>query len=327
MELAPTQRPRTTSAHGGQLHVFIGPSLDHHTVASILPAARIEPPIARGDLGRLEEQGAGTFLIIDGAFAHRLAVAPSEIVDAIARGARVTGAASIGAIRAAECWPAAMDGVGAVYRWYRLGVLRDDDEVAVATDPERAFAAVSIALVSVRYAALAGLRAGLLDRPRAAAVLAAARQTHFAERQWRTIFSTAGVTLSEDMRALCDRTDVKRRDALAAVHHLARRAGPTGAPPPRKLTGHRFAGGTRYAGASTTRRLHGGARSGPGGRPSRELTAWLLNSGRYSRYFDTAPSAASDGAALEEAVWDKLAAAGALEHELMHWYAERRTTA
>ena len=54
---------------------------------------------------------------------------PSEVVAALRDGARVLGAASMGAIRAAECWPAGMQGVGAVYSLYRLGVISDDDEV------------------------------------------------------------------------------------------------------------------------------------------------------------------------------------------------------
>ncbi|HUB76062.1 MAG TPA: TfuA-like protein, partial [Solirubrobacteraceae bacterium] len=213
--------------------VFAGPSIAPDRLAAALPGARIAPPIARGDLELLGGDGIGSFLILDGAFAHAQAVSPSEIVDSIAAGARIAGAASIGAIRAAECWPAGMAGAGAVHRLYRLGVLRDDDEVAVATDPERGFAAVSTALVDVRFAVLAALRRGLLDRERAGSLLAAARGLHFASRGWRAIFAAAGVAPGAELRSLCEATDVKRRDARAAVSLLAAHGGAWPWPAPR----------------------------------------------------------------------------------------------
>jgi len=315
--------PTANGVGASRLHVFSGPSLSREEILAVLPAARVEPPIARGDLARLHAEGASAFLILDGAFLHRLAVAPSEIVDAIAGGARVFGAASIGAIRAAECWPAGMQGIGAVYRLYRLGLLRDDDEVAVATDPGRGFAALSTALVSLRYAALAGLRAGLLDRAQASAVLTAARRTHFADRRWGTIFGQAGIAFDGDLRTLCEQTDVKRRDALYAVTHLARApaldlAGVRREPVrrPRDLGAGRapgvVGGGELHLFGHTLAELR------------RELVSWLLSSGRYRRYFGESPAATADGAELEASVWAKLLAEGELERELMRWYAFRR---
>jgi hypothetical protein len=205
--------------------VFTGPSLAGADATAAMPGARVEPPIARGDLVRLAAEGYSTFLIIDGLFAHRPAVAPSELVDALAAGARVIGTASLGAIRASECRPAGMVGCGAVYRWYRLGILRDDDEVAVATDPDRGHIAVSVALIDVRYALLAALRARLLDLDRAGAVLAVARGTHFAQRHWRELFATARVPMTAELQTLCAATDVKGRDARAAVAWLAAHPG------------------------------------------------------------------------------------------------------
>jgi hypothetical protein len=208
--------------------VFVGPSVAAEEVADALPAARVEPPIGRGDLARLRGEGVETFVVIDGVFAHQLAVAPSEVVDVIAGGARVVGAASLGALRAAECWPAGMAGVGAVYRLFRLGVLRDDDEVAVATDPDAGHQAVSVALIHVRYLLIAALSAGHLDRDGASAILATARRTHFADRRWRGIFSGAGVDLSAELRDLIEPCDVKRRDARIALERVARGSVPTG---------------------------------------------------------------------------------------------------
>src|SRR5688572_32760283 len=52
-------------------------------------------------------------------------------------GVRVFGAASMGALRAAELQPFGMIGVGQVFQAYRRGHLTDDDEVAVAHGPAR----------------------------------------------------------------------------------------------------------------------------------------------------------------------------------------------
>ncbi len=266
--------------------IFAGPSLPAPEAARRLPGARIEPPAARGDLDRLRAEGHGTFLILDGLFAHRLALPPAEIVAALRAGARVLGAASLGAIRAAECWPAGMEGSGAVYRLYRLRVISDDDEVAVATDPERSFLAVSVALVNVRFAVLAALRDGRLTRGEAEAILGHVRTSHFAQRTWP--------------QALGEPVDVKRRDAERAVDRLAasapfaeRRVGPPAPSRPRTRRADRHLGQQ----PDTLREA---------------LVPWLLATGRATRY----------GAPAGE-LWDVLDRTGALDGELLRWYAHR----
>jgi hypothetical protein len=310
----------------GATAVFAGPSIAPEEVVAALPGALVAPPIVRGELERLHRAGIGSFLILDGVFAHALAVAPSEIVDAIAAGARVAGAASIGAIRAAECWPAGMAGAGAIHRCYRLGILRDDDEVAVATDPAHGFAAVSTALVDVRFAVLAGLRRGLLDRARAASLLSAARGLHFERRSWRAIFAAAGIAASGELRCLCETTDVKRRDAAAAVALLA--AG-GGAWPWRQEPG---AGGPRAAGPTRPARRRGAGRERYRGHDpllghelgtlQAELASWLRATGRLARQLPDGDHPASQPG-WEATVWAELERRGLLERELMHWHAAR----
>lgn len=281
--------------------VFTGPTLNPDAVGKRFPALRVEPPIARGDLDRLRAEGETSFVVIDGVFAHRLAVAPSEIVRALEAGSRVLGAASLGAIRACECWPAGMQGSGAVYRLYRLRVISNDDEVAVATDPSRQYRAVSVALVNVRYAALAGLRQGLLSRRHAGAMLAAAKRMHFAERQWATILSAAGLARGGRLEEVCRDTDVKRRDALRALEAL---------PPPERAPAGRRPGSVH---SSRTRPHHPFF-----GYAEPELQAqsrsWLLGSGRHRRYGAEADT---------EALWSLLERTGVLESELLRWLAVR----
>ena len=286
------------------LVVFTGPSLGADAARRALPWAQTHPPACRGDVTAAVAEGGSTILLLDGGFAHRLAVSPGEIVAALRSGVRVIGAASLGAIRAAECHPAGMEGVGAVQRLYRVGVLRDDDEVAVATEPEHGHRAVSLALVNVRFAVLCGLRAGLLDRDRAAALLTAARERHFSERHWPAVFRDAGVHPSSELRALCLGYDVKRRDAERAVAWLGQTpAAPRRVPAPQPPSTARYPGHDPHFGCAPDAL-------------ARELSTWLAASGRYRRYW---PSPLDP-----EATWSELGDRRERDHELMRWHAVRR---
>lgn len=70
----------------------------------------------------------------------------------------------MGALRAAGCWPVGLQGVGLVYRLFRMGILDSDGEVAVGTDQDNHFCAISVALVNVRYAVSRAIRQGILER-------------------------------------------------------------------------------------------------------------------------------------------------------------------
>src|SRR5262249_8598482 len=118
---------------GSRTIVFVGPTLPAAEIAARLPGARALPPVAVGDvLALLRRRGAARIAIIDGAFEHMAAVWHKEILLAIERGIAVWGAASMGALRAAELAPFGMRGVGAIYRAFAAGRLVADDEVAVA---------------------------------------------------------------------------------------------------------------------------------------------------------------------------------------------------
>jgi hypothetical protein len=299
------------------LAVFVGPSLPAAAVRARLPQARVEPPVARGDIDRLRADGATRFLILDGMFGHRLAVSPSEIVRALRDGVQIVGAASMGAIRASECWPAGMQGSGAVYALYRMGVIQSDDEVAVATDPEAGFAATSVALINIRYAVLAALRRRLLTNAAARAVLTAAKQTHFSERTFQGIFGAARITLTPALAELCSTIDIKARDGARAVGHVA---GCKPAPIackevrcPRGDPSGRYLGHDPYLGYSIATLQD-------------ELMRWLVGTGRYRRYVAAERlSAGSEGTAA--ALWSTLVDNGELDGELMRWYAVRRACA
>ena len=89
--------------------------------------------------------------IIDGYFEHVPSVAHKEVLWAMSRGIHVFGAASLGALRAAELLPFGMEGVGEIHAAYARGDLTDDDEVAVAHGlAAEGYRPVSEAMVNIR---------------------------------------------------------------------------------------------------------------------------------------------------------------------------------
>ena len=94
------------------------------------------PPAAQGDILLLLPRNPEVIGIVDGVFESQPAIWHNEILFALSRGVRVAGAASMGALRAAELNDFGMKGIGAIYHAYARGYLEDDDEVAVLHSPE-----------------------------------------------------------------------------------------------------------------------------------------------------------------------------------------------
>lgn len=157
--------------------VYLGPSLPVSAAQSILPADYC-PPVKRGDLPSHHD---GIVVIIDGEFGQNLSVSPKEILRLIDNGTPVLGAASMGALRAAELHPFGMIGYGWIFEAYLSGRVVADDEVAV-TYSEDSLAALTIPLINVRYW-LERLKAdGEVDAITATRILARTRRVFYAER-------------------------------------------------------------------------------------------------------------------------------------------------
>jgi hypothetical protein len=196
--------------------VYLGPSLTVPEAAALCPGADLRPPIERGTLSRDWNGGARDFLILDGLFFGRQAVSPREVIDVIGAGAMVIGAASMGALRAAECWPIGMRGSGVIYRLFRSGKLTSDDEVAVSFDPAAPHRTSSVALVNVRYAAARALRRGWLDRSVALDLVGAAQGLFYSDRTWEAILDAVPNVPRDRVAALVS-TDLKANDARRAL--------------------------------------------------------------------------------------------------------------
>lgn len=201
------------------LGVFAGPSLPFDDRPQIDGVVYL-PPASRGDV----EHAARDYdavLLIDGLFHHDLAPSPKECYASLAH-ARMFGASSMGALRAAECAPYGFTPLGAIARWYAHDVIDGDDEVAVVTHPQTN-AALSLPLVNVRYVAWLACRRGLLDARARAVFIDAARAIFYMDRRWEDVLECVPAQVRPAIGELARRYgDLKRWDAQFALRTVLR---------------------------------------------------------------------------------------------------------
>lgn len=207
------------------IHVFVGPTLPRSEPQLAAPGVRVSPPVRHGDLFADAIRGGDTAVIIDGVYHQAPALRHKEILAAMGRGVRVIGAASIGALRAAELAPFGMLGVGSIYAAYASGEIDGDDEVAVGQAPDGEFGALTWPVVNLRHVLHLARSAGVLDGERAAGLLVALRAVYYPQRTTaavRAVCRRQGATefsgwLAERRKQDRHFGDLKRADALAAV--------------------------------------------------------------------------------------------------------------
>jgi hypothetical protein len=207
----------------GKTLVYVGPTLPVAEVAARLPGAEILPPAAVGDVLRAtRRRGIARIAIIDGYFERMAAVWHKEVLVALGKGIAVWGAASMGALRAAELAPFGMRGVGAIYRDYARGVLVSDDEVAVAHLPaEFGYRTVSDALVNLRYGISEAARQRVIAARLREPLIELARQRFYRERSWTQLVTDARARgLSVDALAAWPKPDRKAADARMLLQRL-----------------------------------------------------------------------------------------------------------
>ena len=205
--------------------VFTGPTLSHAEARQVIDAICL-PPAAQGSIvAAVQRYDPAAILIVDGAFQSEPAVRHKEILWAMSQAIPVIGAASMGALRAAELHPY-MHGVGLIYRWYRRFALLPDDAVAVQHGPqEMNFAPLTHALVDLRMTVRTARRCKLISADLAEKLLNAARKLDFRER---TLTRMVRETLpaDDDSMETCRQmlaavfVQQKKRDALLALQLL-----------------------------------------------------------------------------------------------------------
>jgi hypothetical protein len=128
--------------------VFAGPSLPDAVAHA--RSVQVNEPALLGDIAKAVIRGVTVIGLVDGFFENVASVWHKEILYALSEGVQVYGAASMGALRAAECAPFGMIGVGEIFMHYATGRIIDDDAVAQVHGPvELDYIALSEPLVNI----------------------------------------------------------------------------------------------------------------------------------------------------------------------------------
>jgi hypothetical protein len=210
-----------TAVYDRAVVVFLGPSLSVDVARRVLPA-EYRPPAAQGDVLTAALAVPSAIGLIDGVFDRQPAVWHKEILWAMSRGILVYGAASVGALRAAELDEFGMRGEGEVYRAFREGKLEDDDEVAVAhAGREDGYRSLSQSMVEIRATLKRAMREGVIGSKTGRALERRMKETFYAERQLRSVLDTSNDE-HERLRGFLKQgwVHVKRTDAVAMLERI-----------------------------------------------------------------------------------------------------------
>jgi hypothetical protein len=202
--------------------VFVGPTL-YGAAAGDRPEIEFRPPVKRGDLDALVAYDRLSAIgLIDGVFFQSMAIPPKEVLRAIDRGIVVFGSSSMGALRAVECAPFGMVGIGRIYREFASGRLDADDEVALTYDIE-SLRPLSEPLINLRLAVAEAVSAGAITAQIAGRFLRAAKKLYFPQRSVPAVLAHLADEISAEDRGMISRyfagsaPDAKRDDALALL--------------------------------------------------------------------------------------------------------------
>lgn len=222
--------------------IFAGPTLPPAARPAGDAAFEWRPPARQGDVYRAALTRPAAIGLVDGYFEVVPTVWHKEILWALAEGIAVYGAASIGALRAAELDAFGMRGIGQVYRDFRDGVLTDDDEVAVIHAPEElGYRPLSDAMVDIRATLASAARLAVIKSSDCARLTAIAKALFYKERSYAAMLAAARAAgVPEPALAAivawlpAGRIEQKRLDAEAVLDAV--RAHLTAAPEPPGVT-------------------------------------------------------------------------------------------
>lgn len=203
------------------VHIFVGPSLPIPVEeAQRLCPGHYHPPVRMGDVYTLLAERPRVIGIVDGLFHGTPAVWHKELLAAMSQGVTVVGAASMGALRAAELATLGMVGVGRVFEQLRDGALEDDDAVAVLhAGPEDLYRPLSEALVNLEHGLALAAQSGALGEATRGRLVELARGTHYTRRSWPALLGACSPDEAVGLAAFLERErpNLKRDDALAML--------------------------------------------------------------------------------------------------------------
>jgi len=206
--------------------IFAGPTIAAPDIRHLCDAT-VLPPAAMGDVFRAARLRPRAIGIIDGYFEGAPSVWHKEILWTMAEGIAVFGAASMGALRAAELAAFGMRGIGDIFADYRAGRLEDDDEVAVEHGPaEMGYITMSEPMVNIRATLARGVSEGIVSAAAADGLIGLAKGQFYKARSWQGLLRENAALAPAERDALArwlpaNAIDVKRNDALKMVAAMA----------------------------------------------------------------------------------------------------------
>lgn len=220
---AAARRPRRENAC-----LFIGPSLwDSEAGRPVQTGAwpgKLDyyGPAPMGAIHQAFMAGYRHIGLVDGLFGDRPSPWHKEVLFVLHEGARVYGAASMGALRYAELAPLGMEGAGRIARLVAGGAVEDDDEVCVAhMDESQLYRPVSIAMIDIRFTARRLRRRGLISPTAEEDLVAALKAVSYPDRTLGMITGRLEeLGYPSDLFAAHHRS-TKTADALALAQRLS----------------------------------------------------------------------------------------------------------
>jgi hypothetical protein len=210
--------------------VFLGPSLSRERARERLDAT-YRPPARQGDVFRALATRPRVIVLVDGVFEAVPSVWHHELRAALASGAQVLGASSMGALRAAELQRFGMRPVGRIAREYARGERIDDaDVVLLHGDADSGYRPLTVPLVNVEATLARAEARGVISPVERSRLARRAAATFYKERTWRGIIDAAPRLGRARRQALLawvrkNVVDQKALDALAALRLAGRLAG------------------------------------------------------------------------------------------------------
>lgn len=209
--------------------LFVGPSLGSDLTAARAMSPRIDfrPPAACGDILKAVHDGATAIGLVDGYFGDLPSVWHKEILFALEHDVAVAGGASMGALRAAECAPFGMVGLGSVFEDYESGRLLDDEAVALVHAPQAlGWLPLSVPWVDFEPTIDALLAGGEISSGERKKLLLAGRFLHFSERTYTKVVDECHFRKPRRDQILAavrqNRVERKRSDARLVLEWLRR---------------------------------------------------------------------------------------------------------
>lgn len=212
--------------------VFVGPSAG---TLAVSPNIDRYSPASLGSIFQAVQLGYQRIGLVDGLFGTVPSVWHKEILYAMACGVEVSGASSMGALRAAELHEAGMIGIGKIFRYYRAGMIMDDDEVCLTHGVlEVGFTPVSSPMINIRLTLSRLEKEKLISPKERLLIINHLKQRHFSERNVKdAVTQLAGVfsdARAKDLVRLYDDffIDQKHLDYTLLIKHLMRAGGSQG---------------------------------------------------------------------------------------------------